>query len=106
MNSKIINRALKYSEKSNFLKHPMGCVIFKGNKVVSSGYNMILGSGRATLHAEQLAIEQLARRHNRLRDLRKLLTNDLVKNSTKNSAKISQKHSLIPYLEPQCRKGA
>ena len=106
MNSKIINSALKYSEKSNFLKHPMGCVIFKGNKIVSSGYNMILGSGRATLHAEQNAIEQLARRHNRLRDLRKLLTNDLVKNSTKNSAKFSQKDSLTPYLEPQYRKGA
>jgi tRNA(Arg) A34 adenosine deaminase TadA len=90
MNSKIINSALKYSEKSNFTKHPMGCVIFKGNKIVSSGYNMILGSGRATLHAEQNAIEQLARRHNRLRHLRKLLT----------------KNSLIPYLEPQCRKGA
>ena len=73
MNSKIINSALKYSEKSNFSKHPMGCVIFKGNKIISSGYNMVLGSGKATIHAEQLAIEQLARKHNRLRHLRKLL---------------------------------
>lgn len=97
MNSKIINSALKYSEKSNFTKHPMGCVIFKGNKVISSGYNMILGSGKATLHAEQLAIEQLARRHNRLKDLRKLL-----KQNQKTSP---YSKSLNHYVSPQYRKG-
>ena len=93
MNSKIINSALKYSEKSNFTKHPMGCVIFKGNKIISSGYNMILGSGKATLHAEQCAIEQLARRHNRLRDLRKLLSF------------ASKAFSLKSYSSVQYRKG-
>jgi tRNA(Arg) A34 adenosine deaminase TadA len=70
---RFVSAALKASLASNFTKQPMGCVVYRGNKIVVSGYNSRFGSGKATLHAEQHAIEQLARRHRLLPNLRKLL---------------------------------
>jgi tRNA(Arg) A34 adenosine deaminase TadA len=101
MNYRIINSALRTCEKSNFSKHPMGCVIFKGNKIVSSGANLILGSGKATLHAEQNAIEQLVRRHGKLRQLRQSLSKHSIKTRKTNM----HMDSLPVYSYPQCRQG-
>lgn len=101
MNYRIINSALKTCEKSNFVKHPMGCVIFKGNKIVSSGANLMIGSGKATLHAEQNAIEQLARKHGKLRKLRQILSKHGIKTRKTNM----HMDSLTVYSYPQCRKG-
>lgn len=74
MNFKILSKALLTCNKSNFYKHQMGCVVFQGKRVIETGCNLALGSGRATLHAEANAIEKLARRHGLLRHLRSLLT--------------------------------
>lgn len=101
MHYRIINSALKTCEKSNFVKHPMGCVIFKGSKIVSSGANLVMGSGKATLHAEQNAIEQLARRHGKLRQLRQLLNKTPIKTRKANT----HMDSLPVYFYPQYRKG-
>ena len=94
MNHRIINAALETSTKSNFKKHPMGCVIFKGSKIITSGANLVFGSGKATLHAEQNAIEQLARKYGKLKYLRKLLNRPE-----------TIKDTLNDYSKSQCRKG-
>ena len=101
MHYRIINTALKTCEKSNFSKHPMGCVIFKGSKIVSSGSNLLIGSGKATLHAEQNAIEQLARKHNKLKQLRHCLNKSSIK-TRKSNMHID---TLNVYSCPQYRKG-
>ena len=101
MKHRIIQAALDTSRKSNFAKFPMGCVIFKGNKIVSSGCNMMFGSGVTTLHAEQNAIEQLARRHGRLRHLRRLL----IKSPSVPFRSTVHMDSLSPYFESSCRQG-
>jgi len=75
MNFRIFCRAMQTSTKSNYDKHQMGCVIFKGKKIVSTGYNLVFGSGKASLHAEAHAMENLARKHGVLKDLRKNLRN-------------------------------
>jgi tRNA(Arg) A34 adenosine deaminase TadA len=97
---RIVKAALETSRKSNFTKHPMGCVIFKGNEIVSSGCNLMFGSGSTTLHAEQNAIEQLARRHGRLRHLRRLLN----KSPLSTTMGVSHVDSLLPYGRQSCRK--
>jgi len=60
----IIKAAIKEAEKSNF-KHRHGCIIFKGSKIVSAGFNEIRYCQRLerkyrkwvnSLHAEQKAI--------------------------------------------------
>ena len=101
MNYRVINSALKTCEKSNFSKHPMGCVIFKGNKIISSGANLVIGSGKATLHAEQNAIEQLARKHGKLRQLRSILSKHYIKTKKINM----HMDSLNVYSCLQYRKG-
>jgi deoxycytidylate deaminase len=98
---KILDAALIISKKSNFKKQPMGCVAAQGKRIIASGYNSIYGSGKTTLHAEQHVIEQLARRHRLLPNLRKLLK--MYDTPKVNSKSISQV-TLPVYGEPQCRK--
>ena len=92
---RFISAALKASLDSNFTKQPMGCVVYKGNKIIVSGYNSKLGSGKATLHAEQHAIEQLARRHRLLPYLRKLLKSY--------DTPIVTPHTISPCSLPLCQ---
>lgn len=60
----IVKIAIKEAEKSNF-KHRHGCVIFKGSKIISSGYNELrhcwkldnkYKKWKNSLHAEQKTI--------------------------------------------------
>jgi len=60
----LIKIAIKEAEKSNF-KHRHGCVIFKGSKIIATGYNEIRHCQRLdrkykrwvnSLHAEQKTI--------------------------------------------------
>lgn len=61
----LLNRAISEAKKSNF-KQRHGCVIFKGNRILSSGYNEIRYCNRihskyrkwleSGIHAEQKAI--------------------------------------------------
>jgi tRNA(Arg) A34 adenosine deaminase TadA len=74
VSQKILNTALYTSSKSDYKKHPMGCVIFKGSKVISKGYNFVCANGTMTMHAEAHALEQLIRRHGLLRNFRKTLS--------------------------------
>jgi tRNA(Arg) A34 adenosine deaminase TadA len=101
MKHRIIQAALATSRKSNFAKFPMGCVIFKGNKIVSSGCNLMFGSGDTTLHAEQNAIEQLARKYGRLKSLRRLLN----KTPVASPRSVVQTDALLPCFESSCRQG-
>lgn len=61
----ILKRAIHEAEKSKIFPYRVGCVIFKGKKIFSSGYNQIrnfsfipptLKSFPESLHAEQHAI--------------------------------------------------
>ena len=76
---RILETALKESRKSNISIQQMGCVIFKGNKIISKGFNQVYDRNSskpkaiATIHAEMNTIENLARKHNILKDFRKLL---------------------------------
>ncbi len=90
ISNKIMDSAFTASLKSNFTKQPMGCIVFKGKKVVSEGYNYVYGSGRATIHAEAFALENLARRHGLLSTYRHLISN--------------YSCSLKAKVRPQCRK--
>jgi tRNA(Arg) A34 adenosine deaminase TadA len=101
MKHRIVQAALETSRKSNFTKFPMGCVIFKGNKIVSSGCNLMFGTGDTTLHAEQNAIEQLARRYGRLKRLRRLLN----KTPSVSPRSVVHMDSLSPCFESPCRQG-
>jgi len=101
VNQKILDAALIISKKSNFVKQPMGCVAARGKKIIASGYNSIYGSGKATLHAEQHVIEQLARRHRLLPHLRKLLK---MYDTPKITTKTISSFTLPVYGELQCRK--
>lgn len=92
MNYKIVKTALEVSKNSNSQHHSMGCVIFQGKKIVSKGYNSILGSKSASLHAEASAIERLVRSHGLLKEFRKVLD-------------FSSRCSLKPYSLRECRKG-
>lgn len=61
--------ANKLANKSTFLKHRLGAVIVKGNRVVSTGYNEIRYSSitrRTTVHAEESAIIKLLRKNSSL----------------------------------------
>ncbi len=74
MSFRMVHSALEASDNSNFDKsRRMGCVAYLKKKPVVYGFNSKIGSGKATLHAEQHVIEQLARRHRLLPNLRKLL---------------------------------
>jgi tRNA(Arg) A34 adenosine deaminase TadA len=99
MNRRIISAALSYLGDSNFSKK-MACVIYHGKKVLSGGANMILGSGKATLHAEQNAIEQILRRHGLLRTFRHIMTKLPV------TREMCGGHmdSLPVTVEPSCRQ--
>ena len=64
MNDSIVRVAIKEAKKSNF-KHKHGCVIFKGNRIIASGYNEIRHCSKLnkkyrkwinSLHAEQKTI--------------------------------------------------
>ena len=101
MSFRMIHSALEASLKSNFLKQQMGCVVYRGKKIIVSGYNSRFGSGKATLHAEQHAIEQLARRHRLLPHLRKLLK--MYQTPDIPTKTISHCH-LLPYEIQSCRK--
>jgi len=78
---RILETALKESKKSNIPIQQMGCVIYKGKKIVSKGYNQVydrnseIPKGKASIHAEMNTIENLARKHNVLKDFRRLLVN-------------------------------
>ena len=100
MNRRIVSAALSSCKKSNFSK-PMGCVIYRGKKVISEGANMIMGSGKATLHAEQNAIEQILRRHGLLRPFRHIM------NKLPVTREMFGGHmSALPVMiEPACRQG-
>jgi deoxycytidylate deaminase len=86
MRFRILDLALRESRKSNITTKEMGCVIFKGNQIISRGYNYIYERNIlkppafATMHAEMTSIENLARKHNMIKDLRKLLVNTKVYN--------------------------
>jgi tRNA(Arg) A34 adenosine deaminase TadA len=100
MNRRIVSAALTSCKKSNFSK-PMGCVIYRGKKVISEGANMIMGSGKATLHAEQNAIEQILRRHGLLRPFRHIM------NKLPVTREMFGGHmdTLSVMAEPACRQG-
>ncbi len=100
LNRRIISAALSSCKKSNFCR-PMGCVIFRGKKVISEGANMIMGSGKATLHAEQNAIEQILRRHGLLRTFRHIMT----KLPLTRAMCGGHMDSLPVTAEPSCRQG-
>lgn len=64
MNSNMIKVAIEEAKRSNF-KHKHGCVIFKGSKIIASGYNEIRYCNELnkkyrkwinSLHAEQKTI--------------------------------------------------
>jgi deoxycytidylate deaminase len=79
----------------------MGCVIFKGKQVISRGYNQVYDrnsekpKAMATMHAEMSSIEELARKLNLIKDLRKLLV----------STKVFNPCSFSNRLVKSCRKG-
>lgn len=61
--------ANKLAKKSTFLKHRLGAVIVKGNRVVSTGFNEIRYSKctkHSTVHAEEAAIIKLLRQDSRM----------------------------------------
>ena len=63
--------AEKQAKKSTYLKHRVGAVITKGDRILSTGYNELRYTGRfrlPTLHAEASAIKKLLDQ-NRLSDL-------------------------------------
>lgn len=101
MRFRILDLALRESKKSNIYAKGMGCVIFKGKQVISRGYNQVYDRNSekpkalATMHAEMSSIEDLARKLNLIKDLRKLLV----------STKIYNPYSLNPRLTKSCRKG-
>lgn len=101
MNRRILSAAITSCRKSNFNKQPMGCVIYRGKKVISEGANIIFGSGKATLHAEQNAIEQILRRHGLLRTFRHILTKIPVTRPMCGG----HMDSLPVIVEPTCRQG-
>lgn len=100
MRFRILNLALREARKSNIHSKGMGCVIYRGNKVISKGYNQVYDrnsekpKGLATMHAEMSSIEDLARKLNLIKDLRKLLV----------SSRVYTQSSVIPRLKPECRK--
>jgi len=101
MRFRILDLALRESQKSNIVAKEMGCVIFKGKQIISRGYNyvyernIIKPPASATMHAEMTSIENLARKHNMIKDLRKLLVNTKAYNTS----------IVSPRLIKQCRKG-
>jgi tRNA(Arg) A34 adenosine deaminase TadA len=100
MRFRILDLALREAQKSNIYAKGMGCVIFKGKQVISRGYNQVYDRNTikpkafATMHAEMTSIENLARKLNMIKDLRKLLVNTKVYNS-----------SLNARIQKSCRKG-
>lgn len=65
MTTGIIRKAIEFAEKSRMYPYRIGCVIFKGKKIISCGYNQKRTSKQLpdkykkfieTLHAEQHAI--------------------------------------------------
>jgi len=98
----MIEKALNASFNSNFDKpRRMGCVAYLKKKPIVYGFNSKIGSGKATLHAEQHAIEQLARRHRLLPSLRKLLR--IYETPDVPSKTISHCHLPAYEIQP-CRK--
>lgn len=101
MRFRILDLALRESRKSNIYAKGMGCVIFKGKQVISRGYNQVYDrnsikpKGLATMHAEMSSIEELARKLNLIKDLRKLLV----------STKVFNPYSFNNRLIKSCRKG-
>jgi deoxycytidylate deaminase len=79
INRRILGLALRESKKSNISIQQMGCVIFKGNQIISKGFNQVYDRNSerpkaiATIHAEMNTIENLARKHNLLKEFRRLL---------------------------------
>ena len=100
MRFRILDLALRESQKSNIYAKGMGCVIFKGKQIISRGYNQVYDrnslkpKATASMHAEMTSIENLARKLNMIKDLRKLLVNTKINNS-----------SLNPKVIKSCRKG-
>jgi|SRR6266850_6942409 len=67
----MIRIASKQARKSPFVRHRLGAVIVKGNRVLSSGYNEIRYDSwlkKSNRHAEEAAIVRLLK-ENRLSDL-------------------------------------
>ena len=101
MRFRILDLALRESLKSNIYSKEMGCVIFKGKQIISRGYNQVYDRNTikpkaiATMHAEMTSIENLARKLNIIKDLRRLLVDTRVFNSSIVSSRIKK----------QCRKG-
>jgi deoxycytidylate deaminase len=101
---RILEAALKESRKSNITIQQMGCVIYKGKQVISKGFNQVYDrnspspKAKATIHAEMDTIENLARKHNILKDFRKLLI------STRGYCP-SEICSLKLFVKPAYRKG-
>jgi deoxycytidylate deaminase len=101
MRFRILDLALRESRKSNIYAKGMGCVIFKGKQVISRGYNQVYDRNSqkpkalATMHAEMSSIEELARKLNLIKDLRKLLV----------STKVFNPCSFNTRLVKSCRKG-
>lgn len=61
----MIRIAKKQAKKSAFLKHRVGAVIVKGNRVISTGYNEIRYShylDKPTVHAEEAAVIKVLNR--------------------------------------------
>lgn len=104
INRRILEVALKESKKSNIAIQQMGCVIYKGKQIISKGFNQVydrnseVPAGKASIHAEMNTIENLARKHNLLKDFRKLLV-------TTRGYCPSEICSLRPSMKLQCRKG-
>jgi deoxycytidylate deaminase len=90
MRFRILDLALRESQKSNIYAKGMGCVIFKGKQIISRGYNQVYDRNSlkpkavASMHAEMTSIENLARKLNMIKDLRKLLINTKIHNSSLN----------------------
>jgi len=101
MRFRILNLALREAQKSNIYEKNMGCVIYKGKQIISRGYNQVYDRNSfkpkapATMHAEMTSIENLARKLNMIKDLRKLLLN----------TKLYNVSSLNARPIKQCRKG-
>lgn len=64
-NSPIFKRALEEAGQSDYTKHPIGCVIFKGKNILVSSHNSVRASNKVpkrfkefeeSLHAECAAI--------------------------------------------------
>jgi deoxycytidylate deaminase len=101
MRFRILDLALRESMKSNIYAKEMGCVIFKGKQIISRGYNHVYDRNTfrppasATMHAEMTSIENLARKLNIVKDLRKLLV----------STKVYNSNTVCHRTQKQCRKG-